>query len=454
MLSSSAQKFGSRTETTETDKVDRRTVIARAACRSCGSSSLAPVLQLGDFYVADFVDSPGVSHPPKIPLELILCQDCTLLQLRHTTPPEWLYRKYWYKSGVNSSMRAAIADITQKAENLASLRPGDSVLDIGCNDGTLLRSYKTPGIRRVGFEPAKNLIAEASVGTDRIINDFFSHAAVAGENFKVVTSIAMFYDLEDPNSFVADVAKSLAPNGIWVIEMHYLPTMLSQNAFDAICHEHLEYYSLTSLLPILERQGLAVLDVETNMINGGSFRIYVQHAGSSRNARNGSQERVERMLADEQRLGLTGRRIYEEFAARVLSVREKVCRFIQQEISQGEKIYVYGASTKGNTILQYFGLDHRTIRAAAERNPEKWGKYTAGTLIPIVSEEQARSEADDFLVLPWHFSDEFKTREQAFLERGGKLIIPLPTPRIIDSSGETELARVVATEAGALRSTY
>jgi NDP-4-keto-2,6-dideoxyhexose 3-C-methyltransferase len=448
LLPSSAQKLDSRTETAETNTIDSRTVITRAACRSCGSSSLAPILQLGDLYVADFVDSPGVSPSPKTPLELILCQDCTLLQLRQTTPPEWLYRKYWYKSGVNSSMRAALADITRKAETLASLRPADSVLDIGCNDGTLLRSYETANIRRVGFEPAKNLIAEASVGTDRIINDFFSHAAVAGENFKVITSIAMFYDLEDPNSFVADVAKSLAPDGIWVIEMHYLPLMLSQNAFDAICHEHLEYYSLRSLLPLLERQGLAVLDVETNMINGGSFRIYIQHGGSSRNTWNGSQERVERMLAEEQRLGLSGKRIYEDFATRVLSIREKVRRFIQEEISQGKKIYVYGASTKGNTILQYFELDHRTIRAAAERNPDKWGKYTVGTSVPIVSEQEARVEADDFLVLPWHFSDEFRMRERAFLERGGKLIIPLPTPRIINSLGETELPIVVSTDGG------
>jgi hypothetical protein len=227
--------------------------------------------------------------------------------------------------------------------------------------------------------------------------------------------------------------------------------MLSQNAFDAICHEHLEYYSLRSLLPLLDRQGLAALDVETNMINGGSFRVYVHHAGSSRKAWNGSQERMERMLAEEQRLGLTGRRVYEDFAARVGSIRERVCRFIQDEMSRGKKIYVYGASTKGNTILQYFGLDHRTLRAAAERNPDKWGKYTAGTSIPIVSEEEARTEANDFLVLPWHFSEEFKTRERGFLERGGKLIIPLPTPRIVDSFGETELAKVVPTEVGTSR---
>jgi len=449
-----ATAFGEYFELAKGRRSGQKSVSAKHACRSCGSSSLAPVLQLGDFYIADFVDSPGASLCPKIPLELLLCQDCTLLQLRHTTPPEWLYRRYWYRSGINSSMRTALADITRKAESLASLRPGDSVLDIGCNDGTLLRSYTTPGIRRAGFEPAQNLVAEARIGTDHIINDFFSQAAIAGEKFRVITSIAMFYDLEEPNSFVADVGKSLAPDGIWVIEMHYLPLMLSQNAFDAICHEHLEYYSLSSLLPLLEQHGMAVLDVETNMINGGSFRIYVHHAGSSRSAWNGSEERVERMLAEEERLGLTGRQIYEDFAARVLSIREKVCRFLQEEISQGKKIYVYGASTKGNTILQYFGLDHRTIRAAAERNPDKWGKYTAGTGIPILSEEEARREADDFLVLPWHFGEEFQMREQAFLARGGKLIIPLPAPRIIDRFGETQLARIVATGAGSSRSSY
>lgn len=414
-------------------------VTTRHTCRSCGVSSFAAVLELGDHYVSNFVESSDGQHLPRAPLELILCQQCSLLQLRHTTPAEWLYRQYWYKSGVNASMKAALADVSARAEEVAGLRPGDSVLDIGCNDGTLLRSYRTPGIRRVGFEPAQNLVPEAKSGTERIINDFFHAAAVAGEKFRVITSIAMFYDLEDPNAFVADVVRCLDEEGIWVIQMSYLPLMLSQNAFDNICHEHLEYYSLTSLRPLLERQRLALLDVETNDVNGGSFRIYVTHAGSRLKAREGAGERLQRMLSEEARLGLTERRVYEEFAQRVSRIRDKVCRFVRTEVRHGKKVSVYGASTKGNTLLQYFGLDCTVIQAAAERNPDKWGKRTVGTWIPIVSEEEARRNSDWFLVLPWHFIEEFQTRERAFLAGGGKLLVPLPVPCIIAAAGRAEL---------------
>lgn len=417
----------------------RQKVTTRQTCRSCGAASLVTVLELGDHYVSNFVESSDGQQLPRAPLELILCQQCSLLQLRHTTPSEWLYRQYWYKSGVNASMRAALADVAARAEEVAGVRPGSSVLDIGCNDGTLLRSYRTPGIRRVGFEPAENLVREAEDGTERIINDFFHAAAVAGEKFRVITSIAMFYDLEHPNAFVADVVRCLDEEGVWVIQMSYLPLMLSQNAFDNICHEHLEYYSLTSLRPLVERHRLALLDVETNDVNGGSFRIYVTHAGSRLKAREGAGDRLQRMLSEEARLGLTERRVYEEFARRVSRIRDKVCRFVRAEVRKGKKVSVYGASTKGNTLLQYFGLDRTVIQAAAERNPDKWGKRTVGTWIPIVAEEEARRNSDWFLVLPWHFIDEFQTRESAFLARGGKLLIPLPAPCILDAKGRTEL---------------
>lgn len=414
-------------------------VTVRRTCRSCASSALVSVLALGDLFLSDFVESAEGAKLPKVPLEVMLCGNCTLLQLRHTTPPQWLYRHYWYKSGVNASMRAALADIAAKAEKLVGLQPGDSVLDIGCNDGTLLRAYRTRGIRRVGFEPGENLLADARVGTDLIINDFFNGAAVEGEKFKIVSSIAMFYDLEDPNRFVADVASCLDPSGVWVIEMHYLPLMLSQNAFDAICHEHLEYYSLTSLTPLLVRHGLKVADVETNEINGGSFRVYVTEAGSRCTDRGDAQEQIRSMLMAEKRLDLGTRRLYEEFAQRVRQIGERLRRFLYAEAGRGKKIYVYGASTKGNTLLQYFELDHSLIRAAADRNPEKWGRCTVGTWIPIVPEEEARAEADYFLILPWHFQEEFQKREEPFLRGGGRLIFPLPTPRVVAADGTSEL---------------
>ena len=415
-------------------------VKARTTCRTCDGKQLVEVLDFGNPFVSNFADVPEPTNWPRVPLELVLCADCTLLQLRHTTPSDWLYRRYWYKSGVNGAMREALADITRKATEFVALRSGDHVLDVGCNDGTLLRSYETPGIERVGFEPAENLAREAfSDGANRIINDFFSAAPVAGEQFRIITSIAMFYDLENPNAFVADAASLLAKDGVWIIEMHYLPLTLIRNAFDAVCHEHLEYYSLRSLEPLLARHGLEVADFETNEVNGGSFRAYVVHRGSESAGVFERWGRVESARASERRLALEQAVTYEEFGARVRQVGDRLRAFLLKERARGKEISAYGASTKGNTLLQIFGIDQRLIRSAAERNPEKWGKYTVGTWIPIVSEAEARAHADYFLILPWHFLADIRSREREFLERGGKLIAPLPEPRVIDSAGTHRL---------------
>ena len=409
-------------------------VKVRLTCRSCESGRLQSVLDLGNLYVSNFADVPDSGRWPRVPLDLILCQDCGLAQLRHTTPAEWLYTHYWYKSGISATMRAALADIARKAAYFAGLHAGDSVLDIGCNDGTLLRSYEHDDVRRVGFEPAENLACEAAAGTDRIVPDFFSARPVAGEQFRVVTSIAMFYDLEDPRAFVADVASILMEEGVWVIEMHYLPVILECNAFDAICHEHLEYYSLSSLEPLLARHGLLVADVETNDVNGGSFRVYVVHRNSPAVSVPARRERVDAMRARERTAELVKPSVYQEFGARVRLIGAKLQEWMRNERRHGQEISAYGASTKGNTLLQVFGLDHTVIRSAAERNPEKWGKYTVGTWIPIVSEAEARAHADNFLVLPWHFMDEIQIREHDFLARGGKLVAPLPNLRTITST--------------------
>ncbi len=412
-------------------------MITRTTCRSC-DSTLEPVLDLGSLYVSDFIP-PGGSDGTKAPLELVICRRCRLLQLKHTVPAETMYRNYWYRSGTNQTMRNALADIANKAETLIRLKEGESVLDIGCNDGTLLAAYRTGGVRKIGFDPAENLAAFSRRIADKLVVGFFGREVfheepeLAGCRPKVVTSIAMFYDLEDPNRFVSDIKEVMDPEGLWIVQMSYLPLMLKTNEFGNICHEHLEYYSLTSFEYLLDLHGMEVVDVELNDVNGGSIRAYIRNRGADPNRfadatyRTLAQERVLALRDQETRLGLDDIEVYREFAVWVSRIREDVVGFIREQVARGRKVYVYGASTKGNTLLQYFGLDHTLIAGAAERNRDKWGMMTVGTHIPIVSEEEARAARPDFfLILPWHFLEEFRQREKAFLLAGGKFIVPMP----------------------------
>jgi len=403
-------------------------------CRVCGSRRFDEVLSLGNQYVSDFVAADGNS--PQSPLELIRCPNCGLIQLRHTFSRGSLYRHYWYKSGISSTMRKALSDLVSRACEVATPHAGDLVVDIGCNDGTLLRSYTIPGLFLAGFEPAGNLVEEARKGTNWIVNDFFNakgfRQIFGDRKAKIVSSVAMFYDLEDPNSFVRDVANILAPDGVWVVQQNYLATMLEKNGFDNIGHEHLEYYSLETMQTLLARHGLEVFEVETNDVNGGSFRTFICHRG-----RFPIGKSVSSLREHEAHLALGEHSTYTKFAANIEKVKLQLHEFVEREVEQGKTVYVYGASNRGNTILQYCNLDHSLIKKAADANPEKWGRKTVGTLIPIVSKKEARQDKPDyFLVLPHHFVDEIVRDEKEYLDSGGKLIVPLPKFRIITSSGE------------------
>ncbi len=329
-------------------------------------------------------------------------------------------------------MRLALANLVARAVEIAKPSQGSIVVDIGCNDGTLLRSYKTPGLHLVGFEPAKNLVEDARNGTSWIFNDFFSSTAFkkkfGNEKAKIVTSVAMFYDLDDPNKFVADVADILAPDGIFVVQQNYLATMLQRNGFDNIGHEHLEYYSLATMQTLMGRHGFEVFGVETNDVNGGSFRTLICRKGHYPLGAS-----VAQMEQHEAELELGKHESYERFAVNIEKLRSQVRNFIAGEVKHGKSVYVYGASNRGNTILQYFGLDHTMIEKATDANPEKWGKNTVGTLIPIVSKEEARkADPDYFLILPHHFLEEIIRDEKKYLTSGGKFIVPLPEFRIVD----------------------
>ena len=398
--------------------------LTRTTCRLCGAGHLHEVFSLGDQYINDFVPPERIGKGLRAPLEMVMCGKCSLLQLRHTAPQELLYaRHYWYRSGVTDTMRRALRDITQEIEGMMSFRPGDVVLDIGANDGTLLASYTVEGIRRVGCEPANNLVEMLKQNADFVMHDFWDYERyqeLAGQwglgKAKVITAIGMFYDLEDPNRFIRDAERALAEDGIFVAQLMCLKPMLEQNDVGNICHEHLEYYSLDSLKYLLETNGLEMFKITENDVNGGSYRIFcrkLKGAGVS------YQEKIslDDILA---------------FAKRVEDNRDRCVRFIKEQVAAGKRVYVYGASTKGNVILQYYGLDRALITAAAERSPEKWGKHTVGSWIPIVSETEARdAQPDFFLVLPYAFFKEFYEREKEWRARGGRFIVPLPEFRVV-----------------------
>ena len=417
-------------------------LIHRTSCRVCGSSALTRVIDLGEQHLQGSFVKPGEDPPPmrKIPTVLVRCNPlldehaCGLLQMESTVPPQVLYSDYWYRSGTNQTMRSHLAGIAAEAAAIAG-HAGARVLDIGCNDGTLLKCY--PGnYVRFGIDPS-DIALEAGEGIT-LVQDIFPSGELAsrsgGVPFDIITSVAMFYDLEDPVMFTREVKRLLAPQGVWVFEMSYMPMMLRMNSYDTICHEHLEYYSLAVIENVLKRAGMKIVNASLNAINGGSIRCFATHAETfsfkseeyARNLRTLRQEEFDMELDTD--------KPYRNFQDRINVHREELGSLLRKLKKEGHRIHVYGASTKGNTILQWCGIDARTIDAAADRNPDKHGARTLGTDIPIISEEESRKLAPEYyLVLPWHFRDEFLARERETLARGTKMIFPLPSIEIVSA---------------------
>jgi hypothetical protein len=401
------------------------------------------LFSLGDIYVSDFIKDDESPRGDRIELKMMLDESNGAVRLEKCAPLDSMYGKYWYRSGINHTMTKELSGIVTNILDLVKLNENDIWVDIACNDGTLL-SYIPKKFIRIGIDPVDDTFKkESEKYADLIIQDYFTYETFSKSRFgnskaKVVTSIAMFYDLEDPDKFIGDVDKILDEDGLWVLQLSYTPLMIKQMAFDNICHEHIYYYSLFNIKSLLEKKGFNIVDCQLNDVNGGSFRIYVMKAKgdvtkfSTQPNRDVCQFRVNSILEYEKNLNLGSEETWMKFYEDINSLREKTVNFIKEEKSKGKVIWGYGASTKGNTLLQYFGLDNKLIDGIAERSVYKWGLKTVGTNIPIYSEDDMRKANPDYLlVLPWHFISEFKERESDFLRKGGKFIVPFPEFQII-----------------------
>ena len=353
----------------------------RSTCRISGEP-LIELFTLDELHISDFIDQDSEPRLEPVELKLMLAPKSGLVQLAHTADFDAMYREYWYRSGTNATMRNELREIAEKATKTIRPTTGDVWLDIGCNDGTLLSNVES-SITRVGFDPALNtfLEAESKKHADSIIADYFTgekYAALGVPKASVITSIAMFYDLEDPHAFVSDVYNTLADEGLWIIQMSYLPLMLKQLAFDNICHEHLEYYSLGSLIYLLDSHDFKVVDCELNDINGGSFRIYIRKKGADATRfatapyRDVAEMRIEGILAFEEKMDLRNPNTYMDFYTKIQALKKETMEFITKAKAEGKTIWGYGASTKGNTLLQWYGLNNTHLDGIAERFTQAW----------------------------------------------------------------------------------
>lgn len=403
-------------------------------CRVSGSKNLVSVLNLGHQVLTGVFPKSTSEQITSGPLELVWCPEGELLQLRHSYDSKEMYGlNYGYRSGLNQSMVNHLTEKVRYLERMANLKAGDRIVDIGSNDATTLKAYSTPGIKRIGIDPTGKKFSQYYTDDIKLIPDFFSAAAyrsVESEPARIVSSIAMFYDLDAPVDFARQIESILADDGIWHFEQSYMPSMLRMNSYDTICHEHLEYYSLGVVKNILEKAGLKIVDVVMNAINGGSFAVTAAKTGNRGISQNLAV--IDWLLEQEHRMGLNTPRPYRDFEERVFRHRDDLTRLIRALNADGKKILGYGASTKGNVVLQFCGLTNKDIPAIAEVNSEKFGCFTPGTHIPIISEQEARAmKPDYFLVLPWHFKDGILRREKEYLTSGGKMIFPFPEIEIV-----------------------
>jgi SAM-dependent methyltransferase len=401
------------------------------------------LFSFGELYVSDFIKQDEEGRAGKHDLTLVIDERYGAARLEKCTPIHSMFGKYWYRSGINTTMKNELSDIVKNILKVQKLKQNDLWLDIACNDGTLL-SYVPRHINRLGIDPTDDTFTvESKQVADEIIQDYFTidsyqRSQFATRKAKVITCIAMFYDLDEPIDFLKDINEVLDDDGLFVVQMSYTPLMIKQMAFDNITHEHVYYWSLSSLNKLMVDAGLKIVDCQLNDVNGGSFRVYIKKENSAeskfatRPYRDVCNVKIESILNWEKTQNLDSEQTWVDFYQKIQDLKKQTIDFITEEKSKGKTICGYGASSKGNTLLQYFGIDNTHLDAIAERSPFKYGHKTIGTNIPILSEEDVRNLNPDYmLVLPWHFISEFIEREHEFLNRGGKFIVPCPKFEVI-----------------------
>jgi hypothetical protein len=402
-------------------------------CRICESEDLTIVLSLGEQVLTGVFPKSQTEEITKGGLDLVWCGKCTLLQMKQSYDLGEMYGdNYGYRSGLNSSMVKHLQRKINTLEQLVTLSEKDLVIDIGSNDATSLKAY-SGNHRKVGIDPTGKKFKEFYTDEITLIPDFFTAEAFRklfpNEKAKIITSISMFYDLPSPTNFVRDIAECLDTEGVWHFEQSYMPSMLRTNSYDTICHEHLEFYSLKVVNDLLNSCDLRIIDVQMNDINGGSFAV----TACKKDAKFVSNtEVINWLLKQEENMGLQTLKPYLDFALRTVKHRENLLELLEALVADGKRIVGYGASTKGNVLLQFCGITTRLISHIAEVNEDKFGCFTPGTLIPIISEKDTKAlKPDYFFVLPWHFKNSILEREKDYIASGGNFIFPLPEIEIV-----------------------
>ena len=402
-------------------------------CRICNSKVFLNLFSLGKLSFTGKFAKKKTDNIPKREVTIVMCKQCKLIQLNNNFSSKYLYSNdYGYRTGINKTMSEHVRKLVKFTSNKMKLKKNDAVLDIASNDGTLLNYYDKK-IITVGVDPILKKYKQFYNQIDFKVDDFFNIQALKRKKintkFKVITALSMFYDLKNPNKFLSGIKKILDIDGIFILEHADLLSLLKNNLFDTICHEHLEYYSSKIIFDLMKRNRLRVFDVQKNNVNGGSTRYYISHDTSKFNTKTKS---LNKLIEEEKRFKLDSVITFKNFEKKLIRKKKEMIKFILKQKKNNKVIHGYGASTKGNVLLQYFDITNKHIDLIAERNPQKFNKFTPGTKIKITSENYSRKlKPDYYLVLPWHFRKEIVKREKKTRMKGTKLIFPLPQMKII-----------------------